>query len=190
MMRASVICLAVAVVGLAPVAAHADRLEPAWTFTTGSNPGVVGPSSPGGPSIVIQGHSGEGTPDIVAATFHTFSNSPTPTNISPTPFSEALFITADGHTEKATFDFLLTGSISSTAAYLGVVPTGRTTETVHLDHHYFDITVNPFQTPGKPSDLGGWLTFEVKVHPNPEPSTLVLASIGLALLARRRRQPK
>jgi hypothetical protein len=189
MMRASVFGLAVAVFGLAPVATQAEFLEPAWTYTTGSNPSVITPNGPTGPSIVIQGHTAPGTEDIVAATFRTFSNSTTPTTITPTPFTETIFITAAGHTEKATFNFLLTGSISASAAYLGIVPTGATKDSVHLDHAYFDITVNPFRTPASPNPLGGWLSFDIKVHPNPEPSALLLAGIGtLAVLARRRRR--
>jgi hypothetical protein len=192
MMRSAVFCLSSVLLGLAAPAARADFLPPVWTYATASNPSVIAPDGSTGPAVVIQGHAGLGGSDIIAATFRTFSNDGAATNIGPTPFTETIFLRSGGHTAQATFDFLLSGSISSSAAYLAVVPTGKTTQTVHLNQFFFDITVDPFHTPANPQPLGGWQSFTVHTHHNPEPASLLLAGIGVPVVAvflRRRSRP-
>jgi hypothetical protein len=152
---------------------------------------VLSSNGPAGPAIVIQSYAGSGSEKIMAASFNTFSDSQAAASTGMIPFTETVFIRSGSQEGHASFDFLLTGSISASAAYLGVIPTGATSHRLHLNHYYFDITVDPFHTPAEPRPLGGWLTFDVKVHPNPEPSSLLLAGIGLPALGmvlRRRRR--
>jgi hypothetical protein len=182
-----------------PSAVRADRIvPPIWTFSSAPSTGLVPPASDPGPSVVLQGNShlrvGNGT--ITGADFFTYDNSSQATAITPTAFSDTLLIRdlASGETGSATFNFQLSGSVSSKAAYLSVVPTGPTTQQVHIGHYIYTITTDPFQAPQNPNPYGGWLDFHVRVRHNPEPSTLLLAGLGLPVVGwarwRRRRRTR
>jgi len=194
MIRRSIWWYAVIVVGIAGAPVRAERLAPTWNYVTGSDPSVLHPNGPGGPSVVILGQDGVVGPaantDIVAATLHTFSNDASAAAVTPKSFDETLFIHAGGQSTSVTFSFLLSGSISSNSSDLLVTPLGPTKQTVHLDHSYFDITANPYHKMPKGAVSDGYLSFRVHVHPNPEPSSLLLAGIGVPALAwlRRRRR--
>jgi hypothetical protein len=192
MMKATAFCLAVLVGCFASSAARADLIPP-WSYATASSPSAIFANGSAGPVVINEGHAGVGRGDILAATFQVFSNAGTTEKITPTPFTETIFLRSGDRIAEATFDFLLTGMISPNGTYLAVVPQGPTIQRVHLNHTFFDITPDPYHMPAHyQGEVGGWLTFTVNVHHNPEPSSLLLAGIGLPMLAgflRRRARP-
>jgi hypothetical protein len=177
----------------APV--RADLINSAsWTFATASNSPVVSAADGSGAAVLLQGGSGFkfGTGEILGARMFTFDSSTTPSSVGPTDFTETVFIrdSASGETGSATFDFTLSGTVTSQRSYLSIVPDGPTSQRLHLGHYFYDISPDSFQAPPHAGYVDGRLLFHVKVQHNPEPATLILAGLGLpaALLFRRRRR--
>jgi hypothetical protein len=183
MRSASVFVLATAV-GLVAASppARADALAP-WSYTTTSSTYTFGPSNA---TVLEVGNHGNptGSRDVTGATFYSVGTSSTPVVLTPTDFTETVWITdrASHQTAPVTFDLTLSGSVSQTGSWLAVTPDGSTTQTVHLGHYYYTVTLEPFQAPADASPYGGRLVFDVRVQHNPEPSSLVLAAVGLPLL--------
>ncbi len=194
MRPASVIVLATACVWLlaAQVPARAAPLEP-WAYASTSSSSSFGSS---GATVVEVGNHGYGlgSADVIAGSFYTYGSSSTPVALTPTSFTETLWLTDRASHESASVSFNLTlsGSVSASGSWLGVTPDGATTQSVHLGHYYYTVSLEPFQTPPDASTFGGRLVFDVKVQHNPEPSSLLLAAVGLPLLGaarwRRRRR--
>jgi hypothetical protein len=157
-----------------------------WNYTTSATPGSDQVGDASGPSIVLQGVHGSqvGSQDVVGANVFTYSNSATAATVSPTDVKETIYLRdlVSGETGSVSFDFTMSGSVSSNSAYLSLVPNGPTTaDPLHLGHYYYTVSVDPFQAPKVPGTFGGRLFFNVKVQHNPEPSAVVLASLGLSL---------
>jgi hypothetical protein len=192
MIRTSFLALAAGVAcSLAASPARADYI-PAWSITTVSSVSQVQAGGPGNPAVLLvnQHQLTLGSHDVVAENLFTVSNSTTPAAIAPTPFTETAYITdlASKQTQAVSFNFTLSGQVGSKSSFLAVTPTGPTTQTVHLGHYFYKVTVDPFHAPGDPGKFGGSLVFNVKVTHNPEPSTLLLAALGLPLAAVARRR--
>ncbi len=166
---------------------------PVWTFTSAPSVGLIA-SSDSSASVVLQGRTSShvGSSPITGLNLFTYDNSSSPSSLAPTTFTDTILIhdLGSGQTGSATFQFQLSGRVASNAAYLSVLPTGITTEQLHVGHYYYTITAEPFQAPLHANPYGGWLDFQVRVRHNPEPSSLVLAALGLPVMGwvRRRRR--
>jgi hypothetical protein len=183
-MRSASVFVLAAAVGLAATSspARGDALAP-WSYTTTSSTNTFGPSNATVMEVGNHGHT-IGSHDITGATFYSVGTSSTPVVLTPTDFTETVWITdrASKQSAPVTFDLTLSGSVSQTGSWLAVTPDGPTTQTVHLGHYYYTVTVEPFQAPADASPYGGRLVFDVQVQHNPEPSSLILAAVGLPLL--------
>jgi hypothetical protein len=172
-------------------ALRADPIStvPTWSYSTAGTPSMT-QTGASGPSIVLSGEHGisTGSQNVVAANLYTYSNSPSLTQITPTHVRETIFLRdiGSGQTGSLTFDATLSGAVTSTGSWLALVPFGATTQVLHLGHYFYTVTVDPFRAPENPSTFGGSLVFDVKVHHNPEPSSLVLAGLGMSLVGLRR----
>jgi hypothetical protein len=125
---------------------------------------------------------------ISAAGLAAFSNAtPTkPDHFTAKPFSLLFTVTDDqSHTSGTmTYAGLLSGTLTKNLATLSATFIGPTTQRLHLGHHWYSVTVGPFQDPvlGKNPAQGllGGISARVSVQNNPEPSSAVLAVLGLA----------
>jgi len=116
--------------------------------------------------------------------------------VTDAPFALTLNITDKGSpsvTGAVTFSGFLNGSVWNTGSNLTPTFTpAMASQTLQLDHHIYDINFESFKSPtgnGPPGHSGAFV-FDVSVHHNPEPSSLVLAGIGAPLFGmvwRRRR---
>jgi hypothetical protein len=165
-----------------------------WNYAVASTPSSIQPSEA---SVVATGQHGMevGSANVIGSNLWTFTNSSTPTQIGPTDVKETVFIRDDasGQSGSLTFNTTLTGMVSKDGAWLGVVPNGPTTQQLHLGHYFYTVTIDPFQAPADPSSFGGHVAFDIKVHHNPEPSSLILAGLGLSFAGfvhRRQRRKK
>jgi hypothetical protein len=102
--------------------------------------------------------------------------------------------TASGQTGSATFTFKVLGELSAVGSFLTLVPSGPTSEVLHLGHYFYTVSEDPYmQVPGDlfpPIGAGpivdGQLRFNVRVQHNPEPSALLLGGLGMVLAVWRR----
>jgi hypothetical protein len=115
-----------------------------------------------------------------------------PQTVSNLPFAINLKLTdhASGLSEYVSFSGTLKGNLWKNGSTLSPTFTSPLTEQVNIDHHLYTVAFEKF-TP--PAGLGhpGQFVFDVKVQHNPEPSSLVLAGIGMplfGLILRRRRR--
>src|SRR5205823_12934093 len=109
------------------------------------------------------------------------------------PFTLMLFIhdKQNGLDGALTFSGFFEGRLSSTSAAVHYDLLSPRTQTLHLGHDVYEVTLNRYAPPGVPRStaLGAFGAF-VRVHHNPEPASLVLAALaaplaGLPLLRRR-----
>jgi hypothetical protein len=182
---------------LPAAAARADLIE--WSEHWVPSPGTVKVNAAGTSGIILTGGGTpriDGSSSIVAANLQTFSNAPAnhPVVFSDVPFTLMLFIhdkqfNIDG---AVTFSGFFEGRLSKDSSLLHYDLISPRTQTLHLGHHVYDVTLTNFTPPGPPrsTSLGGFTAF-VRVAHNPEPASLVLAALaaplaGLPLLRRRR----
>lgn len=157
------------------------------------------------------GLSAAGNSDIVATNLYVFSTaSPTtPDNLGAgAAYSLTLTLTdsASGQSSSNagnfTFTGLLTGTFSASNSNITNTFTSPTTESMVLGGNTYTVTIGPFSPPGPPSttNITGSIAAYVQVTPGsgtgvqdvPEPSTMLLAGLGLSFLGgaawRKRRQ--
>jgi hypothetical protein len=84
-----------------------------------------------------------------------------------------------GVTGSLTFSGDITGTFSPQNAGLTVRITSPLSQTLHLGHHLFTVTIDQITQPGLPGDPPGSISAHVTVKHNPEPSSLVLAALGV-----------
>jgi hypothetical protein len=188
---------AVFAVLLAGSRADADQIQWTydWSFSSTSvhsdgttNPGQV-IFTPGSRTTV------SGSSDITAVNVKTVSSAlpTTPSKFTAQPYSLIVFIrdVSSGIVGAATFTGEINGTLSSLNSSLHNIFDGPTTQTLHLGHDLYTITLQPMSPPGPPnSHIYGSFTAHVTVQHNPEPSSLVLGGLslaGLGYFSRRRR---
>jgi hypothetical protein len=168
-----------------------------WSYSAGNVKANGDPDDRGHIQLRADGpHHVVGSSDIAAVNLQTFSGAkPTdPAHFKDAPYSLILFIRDDqSHLLGAvTFTGEFNGTLSKSSASIHNTFTSPLTQTLHLGHYIYDITLEAFSPPGIPSSKAlGTITAHVNVHHNPEPSGLVLAAAGLpvaALALRRRRR--
>ncbi len=149
---------------LSSASVQSDTQASKITFTNYSSPSMAGSS------------------DVTAANLSIYSAAPANVkdHFTDRPYSLVMVITdqATGIKGAVTFTGLLSGWVSSQGSSITNTWDGPVSETVHLGHHLYTVTADPFAPPTL-TGMGGF-TFDVKVQNNPEPSSLVLAGLGLS----------
>jgi hypothetical protein len=190
------LAVAVAAVCFLTVPARADFVR--WDYTT----------TPANTSVASNGGSGStanfigdtnvlavGNSNIVLAALTTTSSaSPT----SPATFTSkfwAVDLTITDFSSGATYDFLfggrLTGSVSSSSSYFTNTFIGQSSITAQIGANNYTVSLVSFTPPGPPSASNrGAISAYVSIAPasgtgtiqstgSPEPSTMVLAGVGI-----------
>jgi hypothetical protein len=180
---------------LAGVQAQADPVG--WDYSWAPSSLVVAADSggTGGVSMTLQATThADGPSDVIATNLRTFSSAPrtTPDSIAHGDYSLTLTLTdsASKATGTVTFTGFFSGTFSTTSSNLANEFTGDTTKTISLGGHLYTITIGPYAPPGPPSaSNAGTISAHVDVGDDhggggdsPEPSTMVLAGLGLSFL--------
>src|SRR6185437_13201855 len=196
MKRAAVLCLAAACFLWASSDADASpvsssefnwgyHFEPAGhplTFITNHNAlGVIGLPGNGGSNHM---HTRSTTTVDISTKLWAFSTASAinPQTVTNLPFAINLRLSdhASGFSEYVSFSGTLNGTLWNNGSNLRATFISPRTADVNIDHHVYTVT---FEKLTQPSGLGhpGAFVFDVNVQHNPEPSSLVLAGIGMPL---------
>jgi hypothetical protein len=188
MNRAAALCLAAACFLSAGSAARASEISWSYQFVSDGHSvnfihgnhafGLVGlPGNGSGSRNTTAG----ATTDISTKiwSFSTASVSH-PQSVVNLPFAINLKITdrASGVSAYVSFSGALNGNIWNHGSTLRPTFFGPRTESVDINHHLFTVSYESFAPP-KGAGHPGKFTFDVKAQHNPEPSTFVLAAIGV-----------
>jgi hypothetical protein len=145
---------------------------------------------------------GSGNSDIVATQITTFSAATvnTPDHFTNSPYSLILDLTdtASHQSGMVTFNGVFNGTLSTTSANIKNSFLSPLTQHLDLGGHLYTVTIGPYAAPGIPdATQSGSISAHLSVQPDsstggtppppthgaPEPSTWVLATMGLAMLA-------
>jgi hypothetical protein len=179
-----------------------------WTYDWTESPTVLAADhgGTGGVDLTreLPGH-GSGTQSITATQIRTFSSAPDTAvdHLTNQQYNLSLHLTDDasGQTGSLSFSGLLSGLISFDAAHLTNVFNAPTSQVLTLGGHKYTITLNSFVAPGNPNaidpgSLGALVEVGSPTPPPtgggsgggpppsnaPEPSSLVLAGLGISSL--------
>lgn len=209
-MRPCAALLAAAVVGLFAPAARAEYIP--WEYKWTNSPLIMPADAPSTGYVELTNVSrlnappgtlipAAGDTDLVATNLSVHSKAPvgSPDHLSPTVYTLTLFILDDksGKSGTLTFRGELYGDFSSLSSGLKNKFLGDKKQTLVLGDSLYTVKIGPYLKPGPPgSSAPGGIGAEAcvtvtKLQQTPEPSALLLASIGLPLAAyqlRRRRR--
>jgi len=162
-----------------------------WNYNWTPSVSVLQSDTPGQASILFSnepGGSALGTTSIVAANMKTSSSADpsAPGTFTNAPYSLSLAILdqASGKAGNLTFSGTLNGAVSSGSAILLNTYTSPETGSVQIGGHVYTVKIGPFAPPGPPSaNISGSVSAlaTVTVADAPEPSTLMLAGMGVSL---------
>jgi hypothetical protein len=150
-------------------------LTPGAITITGGNPGVAWGSS-----------------NIVAVNLTAFTFSPNPDgkpySFTNSPYRLGVTLTDVNSKASGTLNFagVFDGSLTDSTADLHTRFTSATRQSLILGHHRYTVSLTSYSPPDPPAEGGaGKISAFVNVQPvsAPEPSTLVLTGIGLAVAA-------
>ncbi len=136
---------------------------------------------------------------IVAASLWTLSNAPAaaPQVLHDVPYHLQVVIrdSASGVKGMLSFEGLLNGTLSQSASSIHNRFVSPQSQTLHLGHDLYTVTLDHFTPPGPPDSANpGSIGADVFVRHNPEPTSLVLLALGLPALflagRRYRRKPE
>jgi hypothetical protein len=132
-------------------------------------------------------HFADGSTNLVAAYLFPISNAPANklAEFKHRPFTLSLFIRDDASHASgwATFSGYFYGTMSDNRSNIFIHWTSSRKEELHLGHNLYTVWITSYTPPGPPdSHDPGSIGARVSVRHNPEPSTLVLAGLGLPLL--------
>jgi hypothetical protein len=195
--------------------AQAGPMPPGISWTYNWTPGAPSVTADGSPppaaGVTFTNEptkNAVGNSDIVATNLRVFSSATAANpNVLSTNGAYSLALTLsvndNGHPFSTTLSFTgkLSGTFSSESANVSNMFTGSTTKTVQLGSYNFTVVLNSYTPPGPPdqSNAGSIAAFVsiTKIQPTqetPEPSTLLLSSLGMTFLGsvvwRKRRQPR
>ena len=191
---------ALAVVLLAGAAAQANPIPPSqiqWTYNF----------SPGAPAVLADGNPGAGvtftneptkaatgSSDVVATNLRVFSSAQAGSPdvlVHNGAYTLTLTLsTTDGtgtHTGTLTFTGQLAGSFSSQNSNVSNMFGPNTTQTLHLGSVNFTVQLVAYTPPGPPDQanagsISAHVTVGSRVVDTPEPSTILLSTLGLSFL--------
>jgi hypothetical protein len=179
---------AIVVTALSTCTANADFIE--WRYNWKASPNVVSANDPEDGHIRIDAggpHQIDGRSDIVAATLKAFSDGVGKdlgyfTNKAYS-LTVRIWDQASHVWGEATFSGVLNGYLSAQSSNIHNTWTSSQTQTLHLGHHLYTVHIGPFVAPGAPGTNSlGSIGADVKVTNNPEPSSFVLAGLGLPMV--------
>jgi hypothetical protein len=199
----SLLAPAVAVVLLAgtPVRADptaSDLVQWSYSWTNNTTAGSISADSPGTGGVSLTGESTKdatGSTSVVATNLRTFSTA-TASNSdqlsSNGSYSLTITITdkASGQTGTLTFSGKLSGSFTKDSTNISNAFSGQTTESIVLGGNTYTVTMVSYTAPGPSTaqdsgSIGAFVTVSagggVQHESAPEPSTLLLSCVGLAL---------
>jgi hypothetical protein len=187
-------------------AARADFIN--WGYNWTHTPAVVAADTGGTGGITLtnhQGGTGSGNSDVVASEITTFSSASVnaPDHFTNKNYSLIVDLTdsASNKSGMLTFTGSLNGTLSLTSANIKNTFIGPLTQHLDLGGNLYTVTIGPYAAPGIPdSTQTGSISAHVSVQPEgptgggsggpvpppsrqtPEPSTLLLAGLGLSAL--------
>jgi hypothetical protein len=192
------LCGAAAVLLLGPAGARADFAN--WSYNWN-------PTPPSGDYMATTGvgkfnlsnepaGSATGNSDIVASNVKVYSteNPKKPAVFTNVAYSLTLFLLDEGSGKSGTLTFTgaLSGTVSMKSSKLTNVFTGLVKQSILLGSHVYTVTMNAYSPPGPPTasklgSIGASVTVEGRdggppSNGTPEPSTMVLAGLGLSFL--------
>jgi len=198
-------CLAAALlfVALVPAMSRADYVE--WKYNWTRSPEYVYSDAPGTGYIHLTDEPlrlAAGESDIVATNIKVYSTaSPSnPDKFTNKAYTLTLFLLdlESGFGGTLSFSGLFNGTISKLSSNIDNTFTGDETQEILLGRNLYTVTIGPYTPPGPPTATNSGA---VSAHANvsvrtiakaPEPSTLVLATMGVSILSaawwRRRRK--
>lgn len=190
---------------LGPSAARADLLT--WGFNWSGNPASVG-ADPGGTGGIFlldpQPGQGQGSMHLAGTQLEVFSSAPAGTldHFTNRPYTDSITITDNAsHTSGTlTFTGLFNGTLSPSQANITNTFTGKTIQTLLLGGHLYTVHLDQYipPTPTSAGAFGADITVTTNSggggsggggggggsggggHHAPEPSSLILAGLGLA----------
>jgi hypothetical protein len=186
--------------------ARADFIN--WTYSWTHTPTVVAADKGGTGGVSLtnhQGGTGSGNSDVVATQITTFSSATVnaPDHFTNKNYSLILDLTdsASHQSGMLTFNGTLNGTLSATSANIKNTFLGPLTQHLDLGGNLYTITIGPYAAPGIPDAAQtGSIGAHISVLPEssqggvsgggspppshgaPEPSTLLLAGLGLSAL--------
>jgi hypothetical protein len=175
---------------LAGSAARADFES--WTFTVSVLPGVVVADQGGSGRVAMAPNlftgPNTGSADIGLLWLRAFSVAPVtnPDTFTHKAFRLDLTLTDSASHASGTLTFAgeFNGSLSATTAKLLLTFHPTAGDSLTLGRNVYTVGPDLYTSPGPPSSAtGGSLGVHVSVQPVPEPSGLVLAGVGVPLLA-------
>lgn len=194
--------LAVVVVGLTLAAeARADLVNWSYSWSPDSS-WVVSDNGESSLSLSSEGSSAAtGNSYVVATQLSSLSSTPagTPDTFTAKVYGLTLTLTDVSSSANGTLHFTgeFGGALSASNAKITNAFTGQTTQTIILGANLYTVTIGPFVPPGPPGSgnaggIGAFVTVAPTGNANPasvpEPSSLILAALGMAAgwAARRR----
>jgi hypothetical protein len=185
-MRHSLFLLCIAVL-LMPFVSPAQAEVIRWGYSWSINPGEIPSSGMGtGGVVFILSRAGQatGSVNLVATELGSFAapsvGCHNPERIANAHYELKLQLVDQASRAKGTltFDGILNGTLSATDASLTNRFVSRTTQALHLGHHWYWVSLGPFT--GPVGATPGQIKAHVQVKDNPEPSGLGLMLLGLA----------
>jgi hypothetical protein len=185
--------------------AHADPVP--WSYQWTPSTLSLTSDGPGLSKLLLSNEptgTAAGNSDIVATNLQVLSTADPNHPDTFTHKAYSLTLTIADNASKATGNLVFTGEFNGTAsagsAHIENTFTGSTTMTLALGNNTYIVTIGPYTPPGPPgSTKFGAISATVVVKSGsssttPEPSSMVLAGLGLSLVGvvgwrkRRRRQ--
>jgi hypothetical protein len=161
-----------------------------YAWTPLPSPVLANHPAAGGGAITLSGASGSAFGDsfLVASNLKTVSNADPahPSWFSNAGYGLTLTILDEASGKYGTLNFtgVFNGSLSSKSAGISNTFTSSQTQVVQIGNHLYGVSIGPFAPPGPPTaNLSGSISANVSVGTIyvPEPSTLALAGLCLAL---------
>ena len=187
-----VVASALTWLGLAGAGARAEMIS--WGYSWTPNVAAVYADGSGTGKIVLKpepGATAAGSSDIVATDLQTVSSADDnhPDRFTDKSYQLKLTLTdlASHAAGSLTFAGVFGGTISKLTSDISNTFTGPTTQTLTLGHNRYTVTIDAYTPPAPPNadNLGAiGAHAQVSVCPvqSPEPSTLVLAGLALAVV--------